>query len=338
MRLLLLILPFFLAIIEPTNARANEIAQRQTIQKAVVSAFIDGRFDQLDAMADRFRNGRERTESGVWKLTMFYFAFNPAALYSNNSPASFEHFEAQALAWIKAQPNSLTAKIVYAIALSERAWFLRGTDYYNELTDQQRLDYVRYLRKRRDHLFAIKDEASKDPHWYALMVLVAKEEGWPDETFDRLVAEAAEREPYYYQTYFFAIDRNLPQWGGSVDEMNALIARATDHTRELDGYSFIARGFWFASSYGGAVFDKESLHANWSDVAQGFQDLVSRYPDQWNLNAYAKFSCLAKDRTKFLIAYSQIKVRAIAEVWDYAGQDVECAVWAMHPERNIEVK
>ncbi|MDR7225345.1 hypothetical protein [Aminobacter aminovorans] len=337
MRLLLLVLPFILAIVEPTNARANEIAQRQIIQKAVASAFINGRFDELDTMADQFRTGRERTESGVWKLTVFYSGFNYALLDPNYSAASFDRFEAQTLAWIKARPNSPAAKIAYALALSERAWFLRGGDYYNKLTDEQRLGYVKYLRKRRDHLLAIKEEASKDPHWYALMVLVAMEESWPDQTFDRLVAEAAEREPYYYQTYFFAIDRNLPQWGGSEEKMNAVVARATDYTRELDGDSFKARGYWYASSYGRTAFDRELL-PNWSDVAQGFQDLVSRYPDQWNLNAYAKFSCLAKDRTRFLVAYSLIKVRAMAEVWDYPGQDVQCAAWAMHPEMNIEVK
>ncbi|WP_378944666.1 hypothetical protein [Mesorhizobium sp. ANAO-SY3R2] len=338
MRLLLLALPFLLPILEPLDARANEITQRQTIQKAVASAFINGRFDELDAMAHQFRTGRERTESGLWKLTIFYSSFNPETFYSNDDPASFDRFEAQALAWIKAKPTSPTAKIVYADALSKHAWFLRGGDYYNNLTDQQRSGYHKYLRKHRDHFLAIKEEASEDPHWYALMVLVAKEEGWPDDAFYELLVEAADREPYYYQTYFFAIDRNLPKWGGSVDEIDALITSATDRTRELDGHSFMARAFWVASSYDPATLDTASLRANWSDIAKGFQDLVSRYPDQWNINAYAKFSCLAKDRTNFLIAYSQIKVRAMAEAWDFAGQDVVCAGWAMRRERNIEAK
>lgn len=338
MRLIILVLPFVLAIVGPTNAGMNEVAQRQIIQHAVASAFTNGRFDELDTMADQFRMSRERTESGVWKLTIFYSGFNYALLDPNFSAASLDRFEAQTLAWIKARPNSPAAKIAYALALSQRAWFLRGDDYYNKLTDQQRLGYITSLRKRRDHLLAIKEEVSKDPHWFTLMVAVAKEEGWPDEAFDRLVTEAAEHEPYYYQTYFLAIDRNLPQWGGSAEKMNAVVARATDYTRELDGDSFKARGYWYASSYGRAVFDREKLVANWSEVAQGFQDLLSRYPDQWNHNAYAKFACLAKDRTRFLDAYSLIEGVAMADVWDYPGQDMQCAAWAKHPERNIEVK
>lgn len=327
----ILILMFFGSL----AARADELAERKTLQEVVASAFNNGRFDELDAMADRFRNGRERTGSGIWKLDVFY-AFAPQYLDPKYNGASFGRFEAEALAWMTARPKSIAAKLVYAQILSRHAWFLRGHGYYNELTDEQRDGYTKYHMMMRDHLIEIRDEASVDPEWYHQMVGVAMEEGWPDDVFDGLLAEAAAREPYYYQTYFSAITRNLPQWGGSVAKINTLIARAAGYTRERDGDSFIARAHWYLVDYSTDV--ERSLKANWPDVDRGFQDLVSRYPEQTNFNAYARLACLAKDRTKFLAAYGQIKGQLVHEVWGKDGQGVKCAVWAMHPERNIEIE
>ncbi|UVK37765.1 hypothetical protein LHFGNBLO_004851 [Mesorhizobium sp. AR10] len=316
-------------------ARADESAQREAIQEAVASAFNNGRFGELDAMANQFREG-ERTESGLWKLSIFYGGFWPKSLDPNYNGASFDRFEAQAMAWMGAQPKSIAAKLAYALILSHHAWFLRGGGYYYELTDEQRAGYTKYHIKARDHLVATKDEASADPNWYTQMVYVAMEEAWPDDAFDRLLAEAVAREPYYYQTYFAAIDRNLPKWGGSPAKINALIARAAGYTRERDGDSFIARALWFVAGRGKDI--ERSLKANWPDVDRGFQDLVRRYPEQTNFNAYARFACLAKDRTEFLAAYGQIKGQLVQEVWGNSGQGVVCAVWAMHPERNIEIE
>lgn len=324
-----------LMIFGSLTARAGELAERKTIQEAVASAFNNGRFDELDAMADRFRNGRERTEGGFWKLTTFY-SFEPKLLDPKYNGASFDRFEAQALAWMKARPNSIAAKLAYAAILSKHAWFFRGYGYYNELTDEQRVGYTKYHMMMRDHLIAIKEETSADPNWYEQMVGVAMEEGWPDDVFDRLLAEAVAREPYYYPTYFKAINRNLPQWGGSAAKINTLIARAAGYTKEQDGDSFIARAHWYVAGFGKDV--ERSLKANWPDVDQGFKDLVSRYPEQTNFNAYARFACLAKDRTEFLAAYGQIKGQLVHEVWGKDGTDVMCAVWAMHPERNIEIE
>jgi hypothetical protein len=176
-----------LAVFGSFTARADEIAEQKAIHEAVASAFNSGRFDELDAMADRFRDGRERTESGLWKLSAFY-TFAPKSLDPKSNGASFDRFEAQALAWMKARPKSIAAKLAYARILSNHAWLLRGYGYYNELTDEQRTGYIKYHTLMRDHLIAIKDETSADPNWYEQMVDVAKEEGWPDDEFDSLFA------------------------------------------------------------------------------------------------------------------------------------------------------
>lgn len=314
-------------------ASANDFADRAAIQRSVASLFMAEKFDALDALADEFRTSRERTSSGIWKLTVFYAGISSTARPDEKSYAKLENL---ASAWMEARPSSIAAKLAYAQLLEDHAWFLRGTDYWNNLTDQQRREYLRYHIRFRDYLMEIKGQASADPQWYALMAKVAVYEGWDDEAIDLFLSEAMNNEPYYYQTYFNLFTHYQQKWSGNPSKLKGIILKIANRTKPQDGNSFIARGYWVASGYGKEV--RDDLGLDWADLNPGFQDLIRQYPDQWNLNAYAKFACLAGDRVNFAIAYSQIKIRPIEEAWDYAGQSIVCATWAMHPERNIQVK
>lgn len=317
-------------------ANANDFADRTALQRSAASLFIAEKFDALDAMADAFRTSRERTSSGIWKLTVFYYGIDPTVLNQSPDEDSYRRFENLALDWSKARPDSIAAQLTYAQLLYEHAWLSRGGGYWTDLTDEQRDGYLKYHKKFRDYLVQIKDKASIDPHWYALMALAATEEAWSDDAFDSLLSEAMGREPYYYQTYFNVFTHYQPQWGGDPSKLKDQILKISEHTKPQDGNSFIARAYWVVSGFGEDVMGRTGL--GWPDVIPGFQDLVSRYPDQWNLNAYAKFACLAEDRSNFAIAYSQIKIRPIEEAWNYPNQSLVCAVWAFHPERHIQVK
>lgn len=310
-------------------ALSDELTERETIRKAAQTALAKGDFDELENMAEHFRDSRERTESGLWKLTFFYQSFSGDPLAENDSSSSFERLEARAQAWLNTRPKSITAGIAYSIILSEHAWFLRGGGYYNDLTKEQIDGYWKYHERARDQLQKIRGYATEDPEWYARMVRLASEEGWPDPEFDQLIAEASKKEPYYYQTYFYAITRNTPNWGGDASKLNNFIQKAAIYTQEADGKSFIARGYWAASGHGKDVADL--FDVKWSDLDRGFQDLVKAYPDQLNFNAYARFACLAKDKEKFLSAYGNLK-EIIPDAWDDPSQSIICAKWAIHPE------
>lgn len=56
------------------------------------------------------------------------------------------------------------------------------------------------------------------------------------------------------------------------------------------------RIYWSASQqeFGDAVFAASS--ANWQNVKRGINDILTRYDEPWNLNNFARFSCLAGDR------------------------------------------
>ena len=82
-----------------------------------------------------------------------------------------------------------------------------------------------------------------------------------------------------------------------------------------NGNGIYARIYWYASQaeFGHSLFTKSK--ARWSAMRLGINDVISKYPDQWNINNFALFSCLAKDKemTKKLI--NMIKEQPIMKVW-----------------------
>lgn len=309
------------------GARADELHDRKVIIDVVSKAFMAGRFDDLDALAEKYLGDAERTGSGVWKLSVFYDAFNGSNFAYQPHDLSLQRLEDQARNWMTDHPRSASAQIVYAMLLVEHAWFRRGNGTAPEVSEQQWEGYRRYLDAARDQLVASYDTAASDPQWYVTMMLIARDESWPDDAFDRLLDEAATKQPYYHDIYNLAILRNLPQWGGNAYKLQTVIENATARMRGQEGNGFIARGNWYLYTFHYRKdFFRES-HASWQQMKQGFEELVAQYPDQWNYNNYAKFACIAGDSATVNAVI--LKMTSIMEeAWDYPGFALHCQVWA----------
>lgn len=72
---------------------------------------------------------------------------------------------------------------------------------------------------------------------------------------------------------------------------------------------------------------KNSL-VEWQKMKAGFEDIIARYPDLWNLNNYAKFACLAKDKTKTQELITKIGNNLIIEAWEKRELFDRCQTWA----------
>ena len=91
-----------------------------------------------------------------------------------------------------------------------------------------------------------------------------------------------------------------------------------------------ARIYWFASQpqFDNALW-RDSLAA-WPRMKDGFEDIVARYPDPWNLNAYANFACLAEDKQKVLELFKRIGTDVVPQAW-YPQLHDYCSAWAARP-------
>jgi hypothetical protein len=146
--------------------------------------------------------------------------------------------------------------------------------------------------------------------------------------FEALVEEGLKREPLYYQLYFAAVRFFTPKWGGDPTKIEAFADAAVARTQKDEGFSLYARIYWVASQYqyGSSLFSQTGVV--WPKMKRGIHDVLARYPDQWNVNNFAYFACLAGDRDEAKKLIGMIKGPPSVQAWRRQENFSRCAAWA----------
>lgn len=289
-----------------------------TITTATRQAFANEQFSELNEVARRYRMDRSRMPSGRWRLGFFYAGIGEeveAQRLVKGRDAAFAGLKARFAKWTRKHPNQAAAHIAYSTFLIDHAWEYRGGGYAYEVDPQKWAPFLQFIAEARTNLERHKTVASHDPQWYVTMLTIARAEGWDRDRFDRLLAEALDREPLYYPTYFAALEYLLPKWQGDLVQIEALAENAVKRTSALEGETLYARIYWFASQtqFEDGLFADSFVH--WPRMKVGFDDLIARYPDLWNLNNYAKFACLANDTQQAGVLLKRIGSGVIRDAW-----------------------
>jgi len=320
------------------RAVSTELAHRANIKQQSRDYFKSNNFKELEALADRLRSRSERTPSGVWKLTFFYTGMRPPAPRGidqegeNYWKTMAENFwkgkEDKYRLWKQAYPESATANIFYAQLLVQKAWFYRGKGYAHTVSQEQWIKFFQNLNLALDHLNKIKALSSHDPAWYDIMLAVARGLGWDGREYSALLDEALEMHPYYYPIYFEAVYNLAPRWNGSLKSMDDFARRAVELTRDKEGTGMYARVYWYVSQslYSEELFSKSLV--SWPVMSQGIDDVLARYPDQWNINNFAYFACLARDRNKTNELILRIEGEENKKVWGKGDFYSQCKSWS----------
>jgi hypothetical protein len=316
-------------------AAAGELEERDATNQQVKAAFWRQDFAELDAMAARFRRDKSRTSAGVRHLALFYPALAQAVeLSAAKSEGGWTLVERQVERWITAFPNSPTAHIIYAEALIDHGFFIRGSGYARDVPPEAWAPFGRYLQRAYDHLMMHKVEASHCPGWYVAMLIIARAQGWDEERFGALLGEALTKEPDYYPTYYAAIEYLLPTWHGDLASIERLADAAVTLTRPTEGTALYARIYWHLSQeeFGDRLFTES--RADWRKMRTSFDDVIKRYPDAWNVNNYARFACLARDQERTRELMARIGDAPLAKAWTPRELYRQCRTWAMSGRRD----
>lgn len=326
-------LAFALILIGQARA-ATELEQRAAIKASVEQSFLADDFGQLESMAMAYRTEKSRTSSGLWNLALFYTSLDEVIknqTKGDDRDAMFEAVEAKIQKWTHEFPDSPTGHIAQSWALIERAWAHRGGGYASIVKPESWAPFKHHIAMARANLEEFKSVASVDPKWYGTMILIARAENWDRNEFDALLNEALDREPLFYQTYFSALEYLLPKWHGNMEEIENFAQNAVARTKEQEGLGLYAQIYWYASrsQYKDDIFNNTLVE--WSQMKDGFEDVISRYPDAWNLNNYARFACLAGDKPKTIELLKRIESSVVAEAWTTPLLKNRCATWASRP-------
>jgi hypothetical protein len=63
-------------------------------------------------------------------------------------------------------------------------------------------------------------------------------------------------------------------------------------------------------------------------MKKGIDDVLKRYPDQWNINNFALFACLAKDKKMAKELLDLIKEPPMLQVWKSESKYLRYKSWA----------
>ncbi len=247
----------------------------------------------------------------------------------DGSSAYWQAYVKKADTWMKTDPKSPTAPIVYAEGLKSHAWAIRGGGYANTVSNEQWAGFREYMSKADNFLAANKGKSSVNPAWYTEMYSVAQALGWSHRDYMDLVREATERYPSYEPVYTSPIVYMLPQWGGSFELIERHARDAVKRTKTEHGnalYALIYASLMTYSTPSGNL----STHlfkltlVDWPTLNQGFKDFIARKKNTRMPDRYAWLACLADDKEATASALQALDGKPDKNVWPNINRYVRC--------------
>ncbi|WP_046658703.1 hypothetical protein [Lysobacter capsici] len=273
--------------------------------------------DQIEGAYGRYLAQRSKTSDGRWKSEILAdeALTRLAELGTRSEKIDWSVPRSLTLKWADSAPNSALARVLYAGILVRQA--IHATAYDDDfvsLTQAKRQPERDLLLRQADaYLEAETAVASRDPEYYATRMRIAllhNDGAKLERTFDQAMAKF----PDYYPLYSLRLGgRAIPL---DEDGVERLARQAVLRNPASEGRVLYARIYGDYAENN--LMDQESLFAmskvRWTEMKAGFEDLVQRYPDQKNLQTYAKFACFAGDSFKLytLLHCMQAPLR---EVW-----------------------
>lgn len=308
--------PLVLLLLFVTNsAIATELEDRERITASAFALLLEEDFEALTRMAREYRSSGGRTSSGIWALTIFHQAVGRPGGPSTRERGYWDELEGKARRWAERYSAEPAAHICRAQLALSRAWAIRGRKYAKEVDPKDWNSFREAVEVAGRILMQQKQIASADPHWYAVMIEVAMLQSWDGNRFAELALEGLSKHPDYYPTYFSITRKLEPKWGGSGEAIESFANAAVDRTRGTEGMGMYARIYWYASSdqYGDDLFSQSKI--DWPRMRSGIEDVLAHYPDQWNIQNFARFSCLAGDLALTKDLLERVESDPMPQVW-----------------------
>ena len=301
-----------------------ELEMREAIARQASQMYAAGDLRALAAQGDAYVADAARTSSGVWVSGIFAGGLEGAIANPKPSDsAGWDALERRIKDWAKQSPDSPLAHLMVAEVISRRAWSIRGGGYAHTVAPQAWAPFREHLGRARKYLVSKEKIASDHPQYYATLVTLDTALDVGDAQVRKDFDAGVRRYPNYYPLYFAMLNHLMPKWHGGPGEIETFAQAAVNATREVEGDGMYARIYWFAAQNGYRDTLFVASFARWDRMRAGFEDVIARYPDQWNLQNYAHFACEAGDAET--VAKLMPRLQApIPQAWEGRASFAEC--------------
>ena len=294
------------------------------------SLLLQEDFAQLEKIAQQNRVEKGRLIGGVWKIKGFYDGTGAPSDEGGPSDSDWKKLLAQLQKWQAAAPDSATVRLSLAYFYVNYAWSARGTGLANTVEE----DHWNLFNERNARAKSILLEAAtlkeKDPFWYDLMQLIARNEGWDKAAARELFDQAVAFEPGFYHYYIEQSRFLLPQWYGEPGDIQAFADETLRRVPEPDGSMLY---FWIFSSE--VCYCQEGMrtlgHADYPKLRQGYAD-INKYYGLSNLNAnrFAFMASVRLDKPLAQQAFASVS-KMDDDIWQSEQTFEEIRAWANAP-------
>ena len=334
-----------LAVCAATNTvHASEFDVRAKIEDVFRTGYAASDFAGLDRWYEKAVKEDQRTGSGVYsanhmvRTIRFPHARNGTPCAKPPCPSADEAFWAEqrhkAKQWVEQSPKSTLAVIVLSRTYSLPAEQYRGT-WFTAKTGEENLKKFRLLNLEAvKTLTAHAEEGRKAPNWWSELLYKSFYASLGGDSYEKLVNEAIEAFPANYNIYAAVMVSRMPQWGGSLKAVEELSSRAVERTQSMEGQSLYARVYWeFSPFLPSPAFSHAGI--NWPRIRAGFDDIILRYPDSLNLNAFARLACIAaRDKKTTARLIQRIGDDVLEQSWQSRAQFTRCKQWSQEEDEQ----
>lgn len=309
-----------------------QVPDSQTTEARAKALFEAGAYQDLDKLMQENTSFETRTESGYWQLNTIYRTLFRALHGEADDQAFWQSVDQKTQAFILQVPGSAAATFMRAEFFRQKAWNSRGETSAGEVPREAWALFRENMQLAEDALANNGAPFKDNPQWYVAALYVQGPRGARSQRFYDLLDEGLSKFPDYQPIYLAAVTFFEKRWSGDPDLVERFARLSVELTYETQGASLYAKIYihlWEIYAPRINLF----LHQNpdWDLMKQGMQDILERYPTEWNLQTFAHIACMKQDFPFMDSLFGQIHAEPIAAIWDDQFLFKSCSDTTMRP-------
>jgi len=313
------------------------VKAQKRFRNEVYSLFLNGKYHDIDLLAQKYRQSKEFNELARPQLNNVYQGIFDN-LNSKNETAIFDHL-AHLNGWVSQYPDSLTAKIALAMGHVKLAWYYRGTGYAKTVTEDSGKKYYSYMAKANEiFLNAFDQHQYEDPHLFTEWISVRLGLSYPIHQITSLLDESLKADVTYKPSVEALVMPLLPRWGARAGELETFAFNLVHQIEGSLGKEYYAAIAGTALQYVGAE-DFQKFRFKYSYIKEGLLYSRQKYPNRkLNIHRAVYFACMNNDRETAAALFPMIQYENEYDyklIWGTRDTFVKWRAWAQEKGERI---